>query len=415
VAADAAARRSAATGAVVTGYSIMPHQPAPPPDLPNDVLDESSGGEARWCRSKSVRPELRALTSVRGIAAWLVVLYHIRLSMAFAPRWLIAIFAKGYLAVDFFFLLSGFVIWLTYGERLRREGLAGAPAFLKRRIARVWPLHLFMLAGAAALALLLLATGHGAPRMFPFAQLPLHVLMIQDWGLTDGLAWNVPAWSISAELAAYLLFPLLTLAVDWRRLPTPVIVGVLALLFGLLHAVMAWAGAATLGHSIARLGVVRCLAEFTAGTALCALWLRWAEQPVRWAFVSGALALALFAGWLAGLLPETLAIAPAFAAALMALALTSGLPGNPLEAGWLHHLGEISYATYLSHFLLYFAFKLAMVDDPYDVPPVLIALFLALVLGSSIALYHLVERPTQRAINRWRWPIPPMRDTVLIR
>jgi len=380
------------------------------------AADAAAGcGAAACVVVKNARPELRALTSVRGIAAWLVVLYHIRLSMAFAPRWLIAGFAKGYLAVDFFFLLSGFVIWLTYGERLRREGFAGAPAFLKRRVARVWPLHLVMLTGAAALALLLLVTGHAAPRVFPFEQLPLDLLMIQNWGLTDHLAWNVPAWSISVEFAAYLLFPLLALAIDWRRLPTALILAALALLFVLLHGVMSWAGAATMGQLIARLGLVRCLVEFTAGTALCALWLRWAGQPVRWAIAAGALAAALLAGWLTGALPETLAVPPAFAAGLIALALTSGIRGNPLEARWLHYLGEISYATYLSHFLLYFTFKLVMVDDPYNVPPVLIALFLALVLGSSIALYHLVERPAQRAINRWRWPSTPSRNTVLIR
>ena len=53
-------------------------------------------------------PELRALTSVRGLAAWLVVLFHIRGSMAGLPAAAKAVLAKGYLAVDFFFLLSGF-------------------------------------------------------------------------------------------------------------------------------------------------------------------------------------------------------------------------------------------------------------------------------------------------------------------
>jgi peptidoglycan/LPS O-acetylase OafA/YrhL len=354
------------------------------------------------------RPELRALTSVRGLAAWLVVFYHIRLSMAFAPAWLIGAFAKGYLAVDFFFLLSGFVIWLTYGERLREQGLGGAPAFLKRRIARVWPLHLVMLGVAVALALLFIVTGRAAPGMFPFARLPLDILLMQDWGLVDGLAWNVPAWSISAEFAAYLLFPLLVLAIDWRRVPTPLILAALAGLFALLHAIFVWSGAPTLGFLIDRLGVVRCLIEFTAGTGLCALWLRLAGAPRRWAGVSATLAAAIAIGWVSGALPETLAAAPSFAAGLLALALTSGMRLNPLEAGWLHYLGEISYATYLSHFLLYIVFKLAMVDDPHNVPPVLIALFLALVLAASIALYHLVERPAQRWVNRLRWPAAPL-------
>ncbi|MFA6608003.1 MAG: acyltransferase, partial [Sphingomonas sp.] len=66
----------------------------------------------------SIRHELRALTGARGIAAWLVVLYHIRLSVAGLPQGVVAVLAKGYLAVDFFFLLSGFVIWLSWGERL---------------------------------------------------------------------------------------------------------------------------------------------------------------------------------------------------------------------------------------------------------------------------------------------------------
>jgi len=61
--------------------------------------------------------ELRALTAARGVAAWLVVLYHIRLSIAGLPAPLVATLGKGYLAVDFFFLLSGFVIGYAYDDR----------------------------------------------------------------------------------------------------------------------------------------------------------------------------------------------------------------------------------------------------------------------------------------------------------
>jgi len=54
--------------------------------------------------------------------------------------------------------------------------------------------------------------------------------------------------------------------------------------------------------------------------------------------------------------------------------------------------------------MLFFAFKLAFVDDARGVPPALIGLYLAIVLGSSIALYHLVERPAQRWVNALRLP-----------
>ena len=106
--------------------------------------------------------------------------------------------------------------------------------------------------------------------------------------------------------------------------------------------------------------------------------------------------------------PETLRVPTAFAAILLTLAITAGRRGNPLEGAALHYLGEISYATYLGHFLLWFVFKLALVDDVHAVHPLLTALFLALVLGSSVALHHLVERPAQRWINAWspRRPLP---------
>ena len=76
----------------------------------------------------------------------------------------------------------------------------------------------------------------------------------------------------------------------------------------------------------------------------------------------------------------------------------------PLEIVPLHYLGEISYATYLGHFMLFIVFKLALVDDARAIPPLLVALYLAMVLGSSVALYHLIERPAQNWVNSLKLP-----------
>ncbi len=350
------------------------------------------------------KPELRALTSVRGIAAWMVVLYHIRLTIDGLPQSWVHVFAKGYLAVDFFFLLSGFVIWLSWGDRLRAEGWRGVPAFLHKRVARIWPLHLVVLGGAVLLALALTVTGRHDPAEFPFRELPLHIFLLQNWGFTDKLTWNDPAWSISCELAAYLAFPLLVRAVDWRTLPSWLVV--LAAAAFLLILATAMAGVPTLGHDIAKYGVIRCLTEFAAGSALCALWLRWKARPALPAILAFALAGGMAAGWFAGL-PEQLAIPFAFAGLLLGLALTSGLRGNPFDWAPLHYLGEISYATYLSHFMLFVVFKLAFVSDAHAVHPLLIALYLAMVLASSVALYHLVERPAQKWVNGLKLPSRP--------
>jgi peptidoglycan/LPS O-acetylase OafA/YrhL len=352
-----------------------------------------------------VTRELKALTSMRGLAAWAVVLFHVRLSIAGLPTAAEAVLAKGYLAVDFFFLLSGFVIWLSASQVLRDEGLRAVPRFLQRRVARIWPLHLFMLGCAVLLALALLASGR-APAQFPWDALPLHVLLIQNWGFTDTLSWNDPAWSISCELAAYLLFPVLVLRIDWRRVPSAVIVGAIAGLLVALHLLYRLHGVASLGDAIPRLGLFRCMLEFAAGTGVGVLWLRWAAQGGGIAKAAALVGLALLMAVALGALPETLAVPAGFAALLLALALSAGRAGNVLEVAPLHYLGEISYATYLGHFLLWFAFKLVLVGPSGMIGWPLLALYLLLVLASSVGLYHLVERPAQRWVNRLALPRP---------
>ena len=345
------------------------------------------------------RGEVRALTGARGVAAWFVVLFHIRLSIAGLPAPIAQLFAKGYLAVDFFFLLSGFVIWLSWGERLHTQRRAAIGPFLRKRIARIWPLHAVMLAATVALALLFIATGRADPAAFPFQDLPLHVLLLQDWGMTDRLAWNVPSWSISAEMGAYLVFPIVAMLVDWRRVPTAALMAIAAML--LVGLCVAMRETRLLGVDITRYGLVRCLCEFLTGTIVCALWRR--GGGVRTASTAAAVIALL---WWAGL-PETLAAPALFAALLFLLAATSAT--GPLGGRIPHRLGEVSYATYLSHYPLWVAFKLVFVRDVHDVPLPLIALYLLIVLGCSIFLHHRVERPAQRLIDALGRSAMPLR------
>jgi peptidoglycan/LPS O-acetylase OafA/YrhL len=347
------------------------------------------------------RADLPALTGIRGLAAWFVVLYHIRLGAApYLPAWADFALSKGYLAVDLFFMLSGFVLWLNYSDRLRRDGLKAVPKYLGRRVARVWPLHLFMLAAMVVFASAVAAAGELNPVHYPWAELPLHLLLVHNWGFTSGLTWNDPSWSISGEAAAYLLLPLLVLAIDWRKISPAWAVAALLLLAFLLSGVMAWNGAPLLGQDVPRFGLLRAVTEFTMGTIVCALWRLWAEKAGRAAALAcGLVAGALLLGF-ATAAPETLVVPIFLAGLLLVLALTAGLSGNPLAARPIFYLGEISYSTYLVHFLLYIVFKILFVEDPANVPPPLIGLFLLLTLIASVALYHGVERPAQRLLNR---------------
>ena len=334
--------------------------------------------------------ELRALTGARGIAAWFVVLFHIRLSIAGLPPFLGAIFGRGYLAVDFFFLLSGFVIWLSWGERLHDEGYRAIGPFLRKRIARIWPLHALMLAATVAFALLLVATGRADPIAYPFRELPLNILLLQDWNTTPRLAWNVPSWSISAEWGAYLVFSLLAIAIDWRRLSTTALVAIAGIL--LLMLCLSFGQSSSLGFDIARFGIVRCLCEFTTGTIVCALWRRGGGAGA--ATVGAVLITGL---WIAGV-PETL-VAPALFAMLLFMLATTSNGANPFSHTVPHYVGTISYATYLCHYPLWIAFKLLFVRDVSAVPITLIAGYLAVVVVASAVLHRHVERPAQRWID----------------
>jgi peptidoglycan/LPS O-acetylase OafA/YrhL len=353
---------------------------------------------------------LDALTGIRGIAAWLVVLYHIRDALiSVLPATVIAVLAKGYLAVDLFFILSGFVLWYNYAARLREGGSdsgrwGAAGHFLWRRIARIWPLHLVILGLFVAFAPAIVAAGRDAA-FYPLGELPLHVLLIQNWGFTPALTWNDPAWSISTEMAAYLAFPLVVAAAKWERLP---IAALLALALALVSAIPLyfWADDDTiLGADISRLGLVRCLLEFSLGNVLCLLWLRW-RGTAHGAKIAFAICAAVLGAGIGLALPETTFVPACFAAGLLALALGQGAIVCALGGRVLRYLGEVSYSTYLAHTFLFLAFKLILGQAAPQIGWLGLAGFLGLVLAASIALYHGVEKPAQRWMNRHtpRWP-----------
>ncbi len=356
-------------------------------------------------------PQLDQLTGLRGIAAWFVVLYHVRLATTgLFPPTMIDVFAKGYLAVDLFFMLSGFVMWLNYGARLRADGWPGARRFWWKRVARIWPLHLLVLAAMIAFAAVLVATGRSTAG-YPFAELPLHILLLQNWGFTADLAWNHPAWSISTELAAYLLFPALVLAARWETMALTSLALVAAFLLAGLHSVFALAGYSELGMAIPQLGLWRCLAGFATGSVLALVWQRLEGGRGRTAVSFGLVSVALAVGGIAADLPETAFVPAAFATGLLALALGTGPFARLLASSPLQWLGDLSYATYLSHFFLFILFKIVFVDDDGMLGAGELGLFLAVVLAASAALFHGFEKPAQRWLNA-RAPRGFGRDTL---
>lgn len=346
--------------------------------------------------ASQAKPDLRALTGLRGLAAWLVVFYHIRSGMAgYLPQPIMDFFAKGYLAVDFFFLLSGFVIWLSYSVRFAEGGLPYTFGFLWRRVARIWPLHLFILICSLVFVAVLIATGRSHESGYPLRELPLHIFLLQNWGFTSELTWNHPAWSISTEMAAYLIFPILAVYARWDRFPTAILILFITALIAILYFFFTALGFDQLGRDIPRTGLTRCLIQFVIGTIICALWQRW-RGHWRKALYCSLFGAFMMAAYIATPLPETVMIPIAFTSFLLGMAIYSEVQNNPLNNRILHYFGEISYATYLVHFMLFIAFKIVFVSDPANISPLLIALFVALTFATSAVLYHLIEKKGQR-------------------
>lgn len=295
------------------------------------------------------RPDYRFLDATRWFSAWLVVLFHLR-----APHLerALPIVRSGYLAVDYFFALSGFVMALRYRDEIADRSI-DALRFAERRLARLYPLHLATLAVAwvavvARRALPALAGGAvDVPRLVHEALWPLpgNLLLVQAFGLYDSLTLNGPAWSISAEIAAYAVFFASARALRSDR-------GLAA-----FWALLATAGFATLVY-LGELdvtydyGVVRCLAGFGVGvlTFLGARALgfrRIAAPPWVSVPVSLGLLVPLFLG--PSVAGEALELGSILVLFLLLVFVDHPLRHAYARFAWLRRASERSYAVYLAH------------------------------------------------------------------
>ena len=342
-------------------------------------------------------PDLRALTTLRFLAALWVVLYTAwpHLDVGFVP---VAV-TKGYLGVETFFILSGFILSHVYleaaGEKRFRYG-----GFLWARLARVYPLHLVTLFGMIGLGVVATAAGMSIDgSLTDWRDLPAHLTLTHAWGLAGSSAFNHPSWSISAEWAAYLGFPAFAL-VAWRLRARPVLATVLAAGFALaLYAAFEPLAGYSLTEATFRWGALRIVPCFALG---CALYLIHRRGGVPFAgpvaLVSGA----------AVLVSASLGLWDAITV-LAAGGLILGLGSlENSRAGVLGskpgvYLGEISYSIYMvcAPVLLLttnVAARLTGADDKRFHILVWLGLVAAIPVAAMVT-YHLVERPARKALR----------------
>jgi peptidoglycan/LPS O-acetylase OafA/YrhL len=162
---------------------------------------------------------LSNLTPLRGIAALFTVIFHVDLFAGNGGNLLLRfkdsmLISKMYLMVDFFFILSGFIMFYVYGKWFKDSiQFVSFKQFSIARFARVYPLHFFTLLFLILLRLWYLRTG--APddpfseSSFTWISIPTNLLLIQSMNIHNWFSWNNAAWSISTEWWMYMLFPFL--------------------------------------------------------------------------------------------------------------------------------------------------------------------------------------------------------------
>lgn len=340
------------------------------------------------------------LDSYRFLAASGVVLFHYNIDFQLGLATRFTIVANLSCMVDFFFMLSGFVMVQGYRSRLGSAREYGE--FLRARWARIYPLHVLIL----ACYLLLIAIAHllhvqpNHPEILALSGLPANLLLVQAWGFLDHPSFNVPSWSISAEWFVYLLAPAVFAIV--RRVSLSFSMLCTLLMVIAMIAVHNALGGQDWMDLTYQFGMLRALPSFFAGAAtaeaICNGQLR--GKPSWWTVH----ALAASALVVLSLDVRRELVLPVFCSLIVFAALAdAGKVPSVMKNRVLLVLGESSYALYMSHVLvsvplLVAARRLHLIETPWTFAFAFASFGITIVL--SLLSYRYFERPMRSWITR---------------
>jgi peptidoglycan/LPS O-acetylase OafA/YrhL len=311
--------------------------------------------------NSGARPtEIHALNGARAIPPLVLVLFHFCEQRGYFGVPAIDLFVgKGYLWVEFFFALSGFILIHVYGARFKMSGYA---TFLKTRAARLYPLHLATLLLLLALVWFTRAiaplTGHTSIFDQPYHPIVsgitfvANLFLVQAWNLFPYLSWNAPAWFVSVELLLCILFPAYAFVARGNRRRGILLIGA---------GIAGWVAlAATSGNDGLDItfhnGIFRGMAGFAVGAGMALVYrgLKRIDTHLVNVLQAGALAGLIFAIYFGG--PRhtgnDVLVAAWMAALIFVLALDRGIVARIFQTRVLTRLGEWSYAIYLVQFPL---------------------------------------------------------------
>ena len=366
------------------------------------------------------KPHYELLDGLRGVAALLVLVYHIFEGFAFAESvngegsGLITTLNHGHIAVDFFFILSGFVISYAYDERWGRMTIGG---FFKRRLIRLQPM---IVLGAVLGAVAFFVGGFErwdgsvAPVQWVMVAMLLTMFMIpalpgcqyEVRGNGEMFPLNGPAWSLFFEYIGNILYALFI-----RRLSTRALAFVAAAL-GVLHAWffvgnVSGYDSVGVGWTIDAVnfwgGLVRMLFPFTMGMLVARTF---SPRRIKGAFwICSAILLAVFAvPYISSSgtpslnsLYEVVCIVLIFPVVVW---LGASGRGEGVSGRINSFLGELSYPLYIVHYPIMYLFYAWLIENHYYTLGQTLGV-VALVVGSSILLAYASLKLYDKPVRRW--------------
>ncbi len=288
-----------------------------------------------------------ALDGWRGLCACSVVFFHVK---ATGPLYQSTLIRNSYLFVDFFFVLSGFVISSAYLHRIKNSN--DFWRFIFERISRIYPLHIAMLFCYLSFEIVRFITNPQNENLFigrmAIDALFSNVLLIHSLNLHDQLTWNSPSWSISAEFWTYVLFGLLLIKIS-ANLLIVLAIGVFSLIVVLIYS--------NTGMDVTYdYGLFRSVAGFCFGMACFTISKKYNKNHVLrlgWQLFS-VLEICLLT---MVILFVTLArdfkvdyFAPIlFSIVVLVFSVELGIISKLLKTRPIAYLGSISYSVYLTH------------------------------------------------------------------
>jgi peptidoglycan/LPS O-acetylase OafA/YrhL len=355
---------------------------------------------------------IRSLEGGRGIAALVVALYHLGIGMQFS------VVRNGYLFVDLFFVLSGFVICAAYSGRLN-DG-ADISAFVIRRVGRLLPLLVFstlffILVQNGVVLAKHIAADHGYAALLhtpgamdyaiPTAGEVLSTLtMTHGLNVFDHLILNTPSWSISTEFYTYILFALVCFLTS-RAMRVPVYIAILVIGLAIcvwasvnVHGCLKDGGCLSLTYDF---GYPRSVFCFFLG-ALTYLASRRARLPVAVLQVLGVAALIVLFSFTDAAPAIAFGFPFAFALLILATCEDRGPLAEVLKARPFQVLGTRSYSIYLLHMPLVMVFgNFAKRATSIPMSLFIVTAFVATLVILSGWTYRFIEDPFRNRFNRF--------------